>query len=374
MKIKLSTLTALLIFIFSGPVAKAQVGQTAVPFLLIAPDSRATARGYTGVALANNPSAVFWNPAGLAFQEGTAISITHSQWLANFNADLFYDYLVAAHHVEGVGTFGAHITYLNLGEQLRTGPNYNPETGNALGRFNSYEFAIGLSYGFKISDNWALGTGVRYIHSSLFEGKVGGMTVSPGSSFGFDIAALYKSDPFPSIFEGSTAHFNVGINISNIGPGISYSESGVKDPLPTVLRFGWAFTTELGSSGRHTLTIANDISKLMVRTDSAHSIGPLESLITSWGSLKRRTGQGMVKLSLLEQFMVGFGAEYWYRDLFALRAGYYFEDPYNGNREFLTFGAGINYKFISVNFSYIYALEEQHPLANTTRFGLVLEF
>ncbi|MDX1586512.1 MAG: hypothetical protein R3222_07205, partial [Balneolaceae bacterium] len=65
---------------FAGNVS-AQVGITSVPFLQIEPDSRAAGMGNTGVAIADNASAVFWNPAGLAFQRGTQISITHSEWL-----------------------------------------------------------------------------------------------------------------------------------------------------------------------------------------------------------------------------------------------------------------------------------------------------
>ena len=87
----------------------------------IEPDSRGAAMGNTGVAIADNASAMFWNPAGLAFQRGNQVSITHSNWLANFNVDdLFYDYLVGKYYVEGIGTIGAHLTYLNLGEQIQT--------------------------------------------------------------------------------------------------------------------------------------------------------------------------------------------------------------------------------------------------------------
>jgi hypothetical protein len=66
--------------------------------------------------------------------------------------------------------------------------------------------------------------------------------------------------------------------------------------------------------------------------------------------------------------------EYWYDRLLALRFGYFYEDPYNGNREFLTLGAGIRYNIIGVDFSYIYALEEGSPLANTMRFSLLVNF
>ena len=145
-KIALS-LTALFLFTGAFFTSKAQVGITAVPFLQIEPDSRGAGMGNTGVALADNASAMFWNPAGLAFQNKNQISITHANWLPAFNADLFYDYAVGTYYVEGIGTIGAHITFLNLGEQVRTSSD-NVE----LGRFNSFELAGGLSYGFEINE------------------------------------------------------------------------------------------------------------------------------------------------------------------------------------------------------------------------------
>src|SRR3990170_3526104 len=75
----------------------AQIGQAAVVFLQIEPDSRGAGMGNTGVALADNAYSIFWNPAGLAQQSGTELSLTHSNWLPEFNAGLFYEYLVAKH-------------------------------------------------------------------------------------------------------------------------------------------------------------------------------------------------------------------------------------------------------------------------------------
>ena len=86
---------SLFLLVGASYTTQAQVAITAVPFLQIEPDSRGAAMGNTGVAIADNASAMFWNPAGLAFQRGNQVSITHSNWLANFNVDdLFYDYLV----------------------------------------------------------------------------------------------------------------------------------------------------------------------------------------------------------------------------------------------------------------------------------------
>lgn len=376
-KIALS-ITALFILTGAFTTSYAQVGITAVPFLQIEPDSRGAGMGNTGVAIADNASAMFWNPAGLAFQSENQLSITHANWLPAFNADLFYDYLVGTYNVEGIGTIGGHITFLNLGEQVRTSSD-NIE----LGRFNSFELAGGLSYGFELSENFALGTGFRFIYSSLAQGTVDEQDISPGASVGIDLAALYKSDPFS--LGGRNASVNAGFNLSNIGPSIQYTDEAQKDPLPTVLRAGWAFTTELDSRGYNTITIANDISKIMARNERIsgniededddvvfESMSSFEAIFKSWDSFERWNGSENVTLSLLDQLMFGTGLEYWYNNQFALRTGYYHEHEENGNRRFMTFGAGLRYNIIGVDFSYIYTIEEDHPLANTIRLSLLL--
>jgi len=370
-------LTLLLMAVFCSTTALySQVGITSVPFLQIEPDSRGGGMGNTGVAIADNAAAIFWNPAGLGFQDGTQISITHANWLPAFNADLFYDYLVAKTYVEGIGTFGAHVTFLNLGEQIRT-----DDTGLEMNRFNSYELATGISYGRQLSDRFSVGTGIRYIYSSLASGELmTGERINPGSSVGVDLAMLYKSHPFQLISRES--RIQAGVNLSNIGPGVNYTDNSVKDPLPTVLRAGWALSMDLDRDGYNTLTISNDISKVMARSELVTASGdttyqPMgvgRALFNSWGSLERFNGSEMVSLNLLEQLMFGFGLEYWYNKQFALRTGYYYEHPENGNREFLTFGAGIRYNIFGVDFSYLYTLEEDHPLANTMRFSLLLNF
>jgi len=365
----------LIIAAFTVGHANAQVGITSVPFLQIEPDSRGAGMGNTGVALANNASAVFWNPAGLAFQEGNQVSITHANWLPAFNADLFYDYLVGKYYIEDIGTIGAHITFLNLGEQLRT-----DETGLEMDRFNSYEVAAGLSYGFELSETFALGTGFRFVYSSLADGEVSGQTINPGASVGVDLSAMYKSRPFDMGVRQGT--FNAGLNLSNIGPGVQYTDDAQKDPLPTVLRVGWALTMDLDQEGFNTLTFSNDISKVMARSEMVEEDGetrwqPMSvtrALFNSWSSFERVNGQETVSLNLFQQFMFGFGLEYWYNQQFALRTGYYYENPENGNREFLTFGAGIRYNIFGVDFSYLYTLEDDHPLANTMRFSVLLNF
>ena len=102
--------------------------------------------------------------------------------------------------------------------------------------------------------------------------------------------------------------------------------------------------------------------------------GPIEALFSSWDTFQRFDGQEYVDVSLFQQLMFGAGLEYWYNDLFALRSGFYYEDPNNGDRKYITFGAGLRYNAFGIDFSYIKTLESDHPLANTLRFSVLLNF
>jgi hypothetical protein len=369
------TLGALLLFIvMAAPAALAQVGGAAVVFLQIEPDSRAAGMGNAGVALADNASAVFWNPAGLATQRGAEISFTHANWLPALVSDLFYEYLVGKYHVEGLGTFGGHVTFLNLGEQeYRDGQNV------LLGTFRSYELAVGGAFARNVTENFALGLGARFIYSNLSGGVTLGdeTQTKAGTSVGFDIGGLYSFNEIET--GGVSLTPRLGFNLANMGPKIGYTvgDTGRNDPIPTNLRFGGALETRFDEFNR--LNFAIDLNKTLVDFDSTGSKPFYEAIVSSWKSIDVCRSapvagecQDVETVGILRQITLGTGLEYWYNDLFALRSGFFYEDPYNGNRKFLTFGAGIRYNLVGVDFSYIYPLEEDSPLANTIRFSLML--
>jgi len=367
--------------------AAAQIGGAAVVFLMIEPDSRAAGMGNAGVAVADNANALFWNPAGLADQVGTEAALTHSNWLPELSKDLFFEYLVGKHNINNWGTIGAHVTFLNLGEH-----EHRDALNNSLGTFKSYDFSVGVSWGFKASKNLSLGTGVRWIQSNLASVQVGAQQAEPGMSVGVDVAMMYK---VPAFLLGATiTRYNLGFNLANMGPKIQYSDSEQSDPIPTFLRVGHAFTFEFDDYNK--ITLANDFSKILVRQRSTETcLNPedpetctvsytsdpfYKAIFTSWAPIRVLSSavnddeEDYETLGVFKQLLVSVGFEYWYNDLFAARGGYFYENPYNGNREFLTFGAGIRYNIVGVDFSYIYALEENHPLANTMRFSLLLNF
>lgn len=375
-----AALAVLLLAVSYVPSASAQTGGASVVFLMIEPDSRAAGMGNSGVAVADNAYAVFWNPAGLAFQEGIEASLTHSTWLPEFDAGLYYENLVGKYKIPGAGTIAGQITFLNLGEN-----DYRDANGTELGVFRSYDLATGLSYGFKVNENFALGVGGRVIYSNLAPSTDNSdIDTKAGLSVGVDVAGLYR---FPSFSLGGVQTTpRVGFNLANMGPKIDYTQAdsdslGNGDPIPTNLRFGYAFTFDFDEY--NSLTLSNDFTKMLTHAEvdeagNYRSDPFYKAIFTAWQpievDLNREDGEEGRSIGPLNQLMIGLGAEYWYNRLFAARAGYFYESPYNGNRQFLTFGAGVRYSLVGVDFSYIYALEENHPLANTMRFSLLLNF
>ena len=338
-------------------------GESAVPFLLIAPNSRAAGIGESGTGTVDDASAIFWNPAALAFLQGQEVSITHANWLPQFQqADLFYDYLNYRQRVDDIGgTVGASITYLNLGEFIRTGESDPTE----IGRFKAFEVAVTGGYATRAFEDLGIGLNLRLIHSSLSpigagqeEGEGVATTVS------VDLAAMYRPTSLDIPLLGDVGKkFSAGLNLSNLGPKVTYIDADQADPLPTNLRLGLGY--RILEDDFNEMTASLDFSRLLVRRrDDGTSDDFYKAIFTAWGD-----GSGLRKIN------AGGGVEYWYGSpkLLALRVGYFYEDPSFGNRNFLTFGAGIRFDIYGFDFSYISA-EENHPLSDTIRFSLLISW
>ncbi len=357
----------------------AQAGGAAVPFLLISPDARGSGMGEVGTAIADDINAVFWNPAGLGFHgyiedeyktesdrtPYRQVSLTFSKWLPQFNADLFYSYLTLGQYFEDLdGTVAFNFTFMNLGEFTRT-----HESGVVLGKFISNEFAMGLSYGTIIATDLSLGFQIRYIQSNLAPASPGQQGAGTGNSVGFDLGFLWKPQNLNIFGWDAQDLLSLGFNLQNVGPKVTYRNES--DPLPTSLRMGAAFN--LVKDEFNDLKVSFDISKLLVRrqvnfiidstgdtTGYVSSSDPVPtSLITGW----KNPG---VEFSV--------GTEYWYEGLVALRAGYFYEPTRLGGRKFWNFGAGVRYDIFRLDFSFINTIEENHPLANTMRFSLMIDW
>jgi hypothetical protein len=336
-------------------------GESAVPFLLIAPNSRAAGIGEAGTGSVDDASAIFWNPGALAFLEGQEVSITHANWLPQFQqSDLFYDYLNYRANIEEIGgVLGASVTYLNLGKFART----SSEGPTVIEEFKAFEVAATIGYSTKAFDDLGLGLNLRLIHSALSPiGTEQEQGSGKATTVSVDIALMYRPLELNVPLLGDLGKkFSAGFNLSNIGPKVTYIDAAQADPLPTNLRVGLGY--KVLEDEFNSLQATLDFSRLLVRRREDGTSDPVfKALFSAWGD-----GSGVRKVN------IGTGLEYWYGAprLLALRIGYFYEDPSFGNRKFLTFGAGIRYDIYGFDFSYISA-EENHPLSDTIRFSLLI--
>jgi len=177
---------------------------------------------------------------------------------------------------------------------------------------------------------------------------------------------------------GTNALFAFGADISNIGTKISYTDGGPKEFLPTNLKIGAANTWYIDNYNEFTLTL--DLNKLLVPTppirdnngDIVNGVDDNRSVPAGiFGSFADAPGGFSEEM---REISYATGVEYRYNKQFALRAGYFYESPSKGDRQYLTLGAGFKYNQFDIDFSYLAANQQKSPLSNTLRFSVIVNF
>ena len=348
---------------------------TAVPFLLISPDSKAGAMGDVGVATTPDANSLHWNPAKLAFvDDDMGFSMSYVPWLRALVPDINLSYLAGYRKLNDNETIGLELRYFSLGDIT-----FTDILGTTIGQYKPSEFALGTSYARKLSDNFSLAISGRYIYSNLTGGQsAGGIPTVAGQSIAADIAGYYAK---PIRISGKDVDLAIGGNISNIGNKISYTETAVRDFIPINLRLGTALGTEFDDYNK--MSVAFDINKLLVPTPPVYKDGEIvegqdpdvsvvSGIFQSFGDAPGGFKEEMREINY------SIGTEYWYANQFAIRAGYFFEHNTKGGRKFFTFGSGVKYNVFALDFSYLInasrAINGNNPLANTMRFTLVFDF
>lgn len=336
----------------------------AVPFVNFAPDSRGSALGDAGVASTPDSYSIHWNAAKLAFiKNDLGFSFSYSPWLGNVVDDMSVNYLTFFKKLDQQQTIGASMRYFDLGELHLTNIQGVPQ-----GVENPKELAVDAAYSRKLTQNLSVGVTGRFIWSNL----TGQLNNAPGARAGTSIAVdmgVYYQQPF--ILSGKNSAIALGLNLSNIGQKVSYSTEDNEDFIPGNVRLGTSFTTSLDAF--NSITILADVNKLLVPTPpelddtGAISAGKdadrslLSGTFGSFGDAPRGFEEEV------EELTYSFGVEYWYKDVFAVRTGYFTEHENKGNRKYLTAGVGFRYQVFGVDFSYLIPREQNHPLADTLR-------
>ncbi|TCC96331.1 type IX secretion system outer membrane channel protein PorV [Pedobacter hiemivivus] len=345
---------------------------TGVPFLLITPDARSGSMGDVGVAVQPDGNAMAINPSKLAFLDKKyGFAISYSPWLKSLVPDVNLTYVSGFYKPNEKTTIGGSLRYFNLGEIQLTDVNQQD-----LGIYTPSELAADITYARQLDATFSLGTSLRYIYSNLTSGQFSaGQQVSPGRAVAVDVSAFFKK---PTIFLGTDAIVSAGLNISNIGTKLSYSDKGNSYFLPTNLKIGGASTFLIDDYNQ--FTFALDFNKLLVPTQPIYDANgkiiagedPDRSVPAGiFGSFNDAPGGFKEEI---REINIAAGMEYWYNQQFALRTGYFYESPTKGNRRYFTLGAGLKYNVFNIDIAYLVANVQKSPLANTLRFSMLFNF
>lgn len=362
---------------------------TAVPSLLISPDSRGSGMGDIGVASSSDINSQHHNAAKYVFNKSVfGISMSYSPWLKELVGDIDLAYLAAFVKLSDMDAIGFSLRYFSMGAI-----QFTDYFGYPIGGERSpHEFAIDLSYNRKFSDNFSMAVTPRFIYSNLASNvEVGGIDMKPGMAGAADVSFFYEQDFKSSTFENQAVR--AGLVVSNIGNKISYTNGSLyRDFLPTNLRLGASYT--MGFDRYNKLSIIGEVSKLLVPTNPVKLTNELGTPITNPDGSYQYYGNGMnvqnigVFQGMLRSFydapggfneeireiIWAMGVEYSYFDLFSLRAGAFFENKHKGNRKFGEVGIGLKYNVFNIDVSYLFSFTQHNPLENTLRFSLGFNF
>ncbi len=356
---------------------------TAVPFLMIAPDARAGAMGDAGVSSAPDINSMHWNPAKYAFMEQDfGLAMNYTPWLRSLVPDINLSYLTGYRRLDDLQTIAFSMKYFTLGDI-----NYTDQLGNSLGTFRPNEFSLDAAYIRQLGQHLSGAVAARFIYSDLTQGQdAAGMETQAGISYAADVAVYYQRP-----LEWNTpTQFAAGVNISNMGNKITYTDEVNADFIPINLRFGPSLTFELDDY--NTLAFMVDFNKLLVPTPPvyerdengqvmfddngdpiiAEGRDPNRSVVAGMlGSFSDAPGGVSEEL---QEFTISAGAEYWYDEQFAIRAGYFHEHENKGNRKYFTVGLGLKYNVFGLDFAYVIPVAQRSPLENVLRFSLSFDF
>lgn len=382
---------------------------TAVPFLIINPETRGGGMGDVGVSNSPDANSLHWNVAKYAFIEGkSGASISYTPWLRALVPDISISYLTGYYKIDKMSAVAVSLRYFSLGNI-----QFTDQFGNNTVQFTPNEFALNAGYSRKLAERLSGGLSAKFVTSNLTGGQtVGGANSRPGRTVAVDLGVFYTNDDIVMFDKDATVSW--GVAVSNLGAKISYTDATTRDFLPINLRLGPTVTWDLNDYNKISASV--DFNKYMVPSPPKYAQDPVsniavqdanENLVISSGLDPDRPVPSAIFTSFydapgygdyndagewepisagvlreeLNEVSAGIGIEYWYDEQFAFRTGYFTEHFSKGNRKFLTLGAGLRLNVFSLDFSYLIStynvrrnVGTTSPLANTLRFTLSFNF
>lgn len=341
------TLTCLILGFLALPLLYAQSqnfrehvskrGTTAASFLEIGVGARALAMGEAFTAIADDPSAIYWNVGGLARLNRNGLIFNHSEWIA----DTRFDFVGGAFLLGRYGTVGVSLTSFSLGEMDVTTVDDPEGTGQTFG---SGDYAISLAYAFSLTDRFSIGFNPKIIHQYIWEMAATGLAI--------DIGVHYVT-PFKGITLGfAMTNFGTKMRMHGHNTEVLFdldpNSSGNNERLPAWLETdNWALPLNFRIGLLYDV-IKTNMHKAYLAIDAQHPNNDYES--------------------------INIGFEYIFRDMFALRGGYNSMFLQDAETSF-TLGAGFNYRIMgNVGFHFDFAYADFGLLENVQKFTLGIDF
>ncbi|MCL4278131.1 MAG: UPF0164 family protein [Ignavibacteriaceae bacterium] len=295
-----------------------RAGISTAQFLKIGVGGRAAALGESFIAISDDASALYWNPAGLAQFNKNQLIISHNIWVADIN----HDFIGAVYHLDSENSFGASLTAVTMDDMPVTTEFAPFGTGEY---FSFTDIAISLSYARRMTDQFSFGGTVKYVEESLDKLKMRGVMIYLGTNYRTGL--------------GST---RFAVTVSNFGAELAPDGDVVlignrtnsewqSFAPPTIFRVGFAF--EPYETEEHRITTSIQLN---------HPNDNSENIVL--------------------------GAEYAWQKMFFLRGGYKF----NVDEQNYSFGLGLNVPLSIAEFTLDYAFTNFQRLGSAHRFSIML--
>lgn len=350
---------------------------TAVPFLMVSSDARASGIGEQGVASSVDNFSQHWNPSKYVFsQNKSGIAFSYTPYLSKLVNDIFLANISFYNNINERSSWSASLKYFSLGDiDILQNPLDIPIIENPN------EFTLDASYSLKLSESFAMGVSGRFLMSDVKLQTLDSETEA-ATSVAVDIFGYYQSDI--NSYRNYDGILRLGFNISNLGPKMKYSKAngGSESYIPTNLRLGSGFEFIFDSNNSLALTL--EINKLLVPSPSEEvlnsngdvvafrqpDVGFLQGVFKSFGDAPDGFSEELKELTY------SLGLEYSFNDSFFLRSGYFSEHELKGSRKFITIGTGFNTsRDLKIDLSYLISTSDViSPLENTLRLSLGFNF
>ena len=344
-----------------------------VTSLSIAPDARGASMGDMGVATDADANSQYWNCAKYPFNIARAgISGSYTPWLRKIVSGINLANISGFYRIGEYSALSGSLRYFGMGEVSTQDMGYT---------MRPYELAIDVAYSRMLSQTFSMGVALRGIFSNMNYDPSQEATL--GKAFAADVTMYHQG--YLMIGNRECA-LSWGLSLTNIGTKINMGNSTHSEFLPAMFMLGINMTVPINEYNRFSFGV--EMSKPMVPTmpvqqmdeegtviesdeayakrleEDYYSISSIAGIFKSWGDAPGGFAEEM------KEFRWSFGAEYTYNDRFMLRAGYHYESPEKGNRQYATVGAGFKMSVFTIDAAYCIATAQGNPLDQTMRFSL----